>query len=582
MIDSRKTKIHKAPGFLTNELNEKVSKSKNLTGYVKKKNGGSQRVAGNIISVRTVSHNRPIVSSSSDSSSSLSSANSVSGNNISKGSQAHSSQQKNCASTLSSVGTNIHNIVGIATVAAHVNKTRLPILDSKSPTPYLSSASATAFSTKRMSSSFAESDSTSNNDPTDKVCLLQHQPQPIQNQTVANLRAVSAGSIGHLEAAQDESARNTLALSSPLFSSSLAASGPVNVTNVQNDNQSSTTAGLTIISSRALSMPLRRGKWTLEEETYVARVIRDFNSGYLNAPAGTTLRTYLSEKLHCDPMRITKKFTGDACIGKRVFHPAVRCGANGAAIDKAQAELDSLEKRWRSRLETQQRESSKKSNRHSMQYTGVSPHSIGGILPPSQQVVAQTASWLDRASTILSSSSSSTPDQQMREVRQLIDEGPAIQQTSAGIPMLFRNDSHTSLIGTHPVLNINSVVPENYVSETRIPPCPSIPTKRKVSEVGCHMSNGKLNSPHLEQCGGASNITLPQASNCAQNAAPTVGSNARHICNDTRTITNISSTNTFSAQASCSEAEALVGFLNCVHKESRQGKLPEMISRFKR
>ena len=84
------------------------------------------------------------------------------------------------------------------------------------------------------------------------------------------------------------------------------------------------------------STALRRGKWTVKEEAYVARVIQDFNSGYLNAPAGTTLRSYLSEKLHCDPMRITKKFTGDSCIGKRVFHPAVRCPSNTAAIDKAQ------------------------------------------------------------------------------------------------------------------------------------------------------------------------------------------------------------------------------------------------------
>jgi len=86
-------------------------------------------------------------------------------------------------------------------------------------------------------------------------------------------------------------------------------------------------------------VPLRRGKWTVEEEEYVARVIRDFNSGYLNAPAGTTLRTYLSEKLHCDPMRITKKFTGDACIGKRVFHPALRCANNADEIDKSQVSL---------------------------------------------------------------------------------------------------------------------------------------------------------------------------------------------------------------------------------------------------
>ena len=80
----------------------------------------------------------------------------------------------------------------------------------------------------------------------------------------------------------------------------------------------------------------RRGKRTAEEETYVARVIQDFNSGFLDAPAGTTLRTFLSDKLNCDPMRITKKFTGEACIGKRVFHPAIRSPNNAATIDKAQ------------------------------------------------------------------------------------------------------------------------------------------------------------------------------------------------------------------------------------------------------
>ena len=89
-------------------------------------------------------------------------------------------------------------------------------------------------------------------------------------------------------------------------------------------------------ASTGKSSQLRRGKWTAEEEAYVARVIQDFNSGYLKASAGTTLRTYLSDKLNCDPMRITKKFTGDACIGKRVFHPAVRCSSNAALIDKAQ------------------------------------------------------------------------------------------------------------------------------------------------------------------------------------------------------------------------------------------------------
>ena len=96
-----------------------------------------------------------------------------------------------------------------------------------------------------------------------------------------------------------------------------------------------TTAATSAATSTSCTTPLRRGKWTPEEEAYVARIIQEFNSGYLNAPAGTTLRTYLSKKLHCDPMRITKKFQGELAIGKRVFHPAVRCETNSSAIDCA-------------------------------------------------------------------------------------------------------------------------------------------------------------------------------------------------------------------------------------------------------
>lgn len=79
-------------------------------------------------------------------------------------------------------------------------------------------------------------------------------------------------------------------------------------------------------SKQSSQNTLRRGKWTPEEEEYANAVVREFNSGYLDAQAGTTLRIYLSEKLQCDPMRITKKFTGNDSIGKRVFHPTGRIG----------------------------------------------------------------------------------------------------------------------------------------------------------------------------------------------------------------------------------------------------------------
>ena len=64
---------------------------------------------------------------------------------------------------------------------------------------------------------------------------------------------------------------------------------------------------------------LRRGKWTAEEESYATRLINEFKSGLLPLTDGTTLRTFLSKLLNCDPMRISKKFVGQNCIGKQVF-----------------------------------------------------------------------------------------------------------------------------------------------------------------------------------------------------------------------------------------------------------------------
>eukprot|EP00957_Ditylum_brightwellii_P129843 9903965-Ditylum_brightwellii.AAC.1 len=65
--------------------------------------------------------------------------------------------------------------------------------------------------------------------------------------------------------------------------------------------------------------PLRRGKWTAEEEAYANRLILEFKAGLLPLTDGTTLRTFLSKLLNCDPMRISKKFVGSNCIGKQVF-----------------------------------------------------------------------------------------------------------------------------------------------------------------------------------------------------------------------------------------------------------------------
>jgi len=286
---------------------------------------------------------------------------------------------------------------------------------------------------------------------------------------------------------------NALNLSdlSPAISNPIAAAASVAAVVLTNNEQLSSTTTFDRNSPKNKGRkPLRRGKWTVEEEEYVARVIQDFNSGFLNAPAGYTLRSYLSDKLQCDPMRITKKFTGESCIGKRVFHPAVRSADNSTAIDKAQNELGLLENMWRQRLEMQQLESAKKAaasaaaataaSRGTVTVQGVPVAILGASIQSSsdsrlqQTAVTQAASWLDRANVILKgnidnnetesgasirkinsndcpqqhnkdvsthSSEEESLENQMKEVQRLIYEGPAIQQTTAGLPNLLLQET---------------------------------------------------------------------------------------------------------------------------------------------
>jgi hypothetical protein len=65
---------------------------------------------------------------------------------------------------------------------------------------------------------------------------------------------------------------------------------------------------------------------------------------------GTTLRTLLSKVLNCDPMRITKKYTGNCSIGKRTFVPLVRTPENAIFMDMSQQDLRELRVVWISKL----------------------------------------------------------------------------------------------------------------------------------------------------------------------------------------------------------------------------------------
>ena len=95
-----------------------------------------------------------------------------------------------------------------------------------------------------------------------------------------------------------------------------------------------------------------------EEVRFTDKIIEAFNAGTLELPeeaAGTTLRSFLSDKLGCDPMRITKKYTGASCLGKRVYH-AGNIKAPREVIEETQKELTILEAKFREKLEKTSRD----------------------------------------------------------------------------------------------------------------------------------------------------------------------------------------------------------------------------------
>jgi len=340
--------------------------------------------------------------------------------------------------------------------------------------------------------------------------------------------------------------------------------------------------------------PLRRGKWTVEEETYVARVIQDFNSGYLDAPAGTTLRTFLSDKLNCDPMRITKKFTGDACIGKRVFHPAIRCTNNTTSIDKAQNELNSLERRWRRRIEIQRRESAKKQAASAaaaaaaasgrLHLHGHIPHQSTTAenlqLHPfnsSSNDLAQAASWLDRANNFLSNTQGvkeqlkmtvhpgDSVEKEMEEVQRLIHEGPIIQKTSAGFAMLLESGSNDSppersgLTGSNDPTNKRKV--SDHDSKSILNSKASL--SRNVSGLHTHRVNAGFSST-MSRTNSASASTLyeaPAASKRLRKAYST---------SNLESVTPSDNGPTDAAE----DAEALMGFLSSVRQAAAANGTP--------
>lgn len=110
-------------------------------------------------------------------------------------------------------------------------------------------------------------------------------------------------------------------------------------------------------STKSKARPgLRKGKWTDEESRYATQLTNYFKEGLLPIERGTMLRLYLSQKLNCEPMRITKKFTGGECIGKQVFRPCSPTPESRVRMMHAQLELVTLEAAFIKRLKENREE----------------------------------------------------------------------------------------------------------------------------------------------------------------------------------------------------------------------------------
>jgi hypothetical protein len=88
-----------------------------------------------------------------------------------------------------------------------------------------------------------------------------------------------------------------------------------------------------------------------EEEEYATTVIHYFCLGLFTLPAGKTLRTFLADKLSCDPMRITKKFAGASCLSREIRSSCTHPQFTPQEIEEARVELERLEESFMLTLE---------------------------------------------------------------------------------------------------------------------------------------------------------------------------------------------------------------------------------------
>lgn len=234
------------------------------------------------------------------------------------------------------------------------------------------------------------------------------------------------------------------------------------------------------VTSHVVTGALRRGKWTRAEEDYAAALISTFCEGLLSIQYGTTLRGYLAQQLHCDPMRISKKllpgsvFAGikiNPKIGRRAYYPCSQDSAAAlAARDNARRQLRVLRTAFiRSVEEEEALENGGSQHKQQQQQQAPSPSSVSSARvasipspPPSLATLGRKRSYDDIMHAALHTAKL-TPPQVTYHERLSPPKFPKLEDPAAFAQNAFRRRSFTAL----PSPPMASVLPPLRVSLVR-------------------------------------------------------------------------------------------------------------------
>lgn len=179
-------------------------------------------------------------------------------------------------------------------------------------------------------------------------------------------------------------------------------------------------------STKSKARPgLRKGKWTDEESRYATQLTNYFKEGLLPIERGTMLRLYLSQKLNCEPMRITKKFTGGECIGKQVFRPCSPTPESRVRLMQANLELVALEAAFLRRLKENREEAPESTS------ADITEEDVGeekSTQATSRQVTKRRSNEEDAEDDGFTSESSASSDEISQSTRSDVTSGAKTQQ----------------------------------------------------------------------------------------------------------------------------------------------------------